>query len=99
MEQAGFNNNDVIAACTILAKKDQDNNELKKAEKYLIAFQKSPQSWTISCEILAMENMHVDVLAQVAIFLKQKFQYDFFQLPQDEYVNLAKLLISKPYSW
>ena len=97
MEQSGFNNNDVIAACTILAKKNQDNTELKQAEKYLIAFQKSPQSWTISCEILAMENVHVDVLAQVAIFLKQKFQYDFSQLPQNEYWNIAQLLISKHY--
>jgi len=90
-----FNIKDVIDACVIITRKDPNKTDLKKAEKYLIAFQKSPQAWALTYEILSMENLELAIYAQVSILLKQKLQYDFYQVPESDYLNITKALLGK----
>lgn len=89
-----FTKEDVIAACLITTQKDQSEEQFKRAERYLIAFQKAPEAWPLSSEILNTEGLQLAVYAQVAIFLKQKLQYDFAQLPQSEYLNITQVILS-----
>jgi len=89
-----FNKDDVISACLITTGKRQDEETFKKAEQYLISLQKSQQAWTIVYEILNTGNLALAVYAQAAILLKHKLQYDIYQLPQSEYLNIAQVIIN-----
>jgi len=90
-----FNITDVVNASLITTRKGEDRKELKRAEKYLISFQKSSQAWSIIYEILNNENLELAVYAQVSILLKQKLQYDFYQIPQSDYLNITKAILGK----
>ncbi len=89
-----FTKEDVIDACLITTSKKMEKEKFKAAEQYLISLQKSEQAWTIVYEILNTGNLALAVYAQAAILLKQKLQYDIYQLPQSEYVNIAQVIIS-----
>ena len=90
-----FNKEDVITACVITTSAEPDKEKFRMAEQYLISLQKSQQAWTIVYEILSTGNLSLQVYAQSAILLKHKLQYDIYQLPQSEYLNIAQVIISR----
>ena len=92
---SNFTVEDIIFACRITTDKTHTSEELRRAEKYLIEFQKSKEAWPFTCEILNRDDLNLGVFAQIAITLKLKMRYDFAQLPQSEYANIAQVLISK----
>lgn len=72
----------------------KSGEEVKILDTFLKAFEKSRDAWAISQEILMSKNIEDYVMLQVSRTLKHKLEYDFAQLPQQDYANQANLLIS-----
>ena len=84
----------IISSCQVL--QNGTLKDIREAENYLSKVQQSPDSWPILFDILGMDDLQVEIYVMVANLLKQKFQFDFYQLSQAEYWNMAQLLVSKP---
>ena len=72
----------------------KDNTEVKKIDKYLKAFERSRDAWAISQEILMSQIKEDYALLQSARVLKSKIEFDFAQLPQQDYSNQLSLIVS-----
>ena len=72
----------------------KDSRDVKILDEYLKGFQKSREAWAITQEILMSKLTDTYILLQSASTLKQKLEFDFAQLPQQDYLNQATLLIS-----
>jgi hypothetical protein len=81
-----------IAATKVIIRKDL-SSEFKQAEKYLLGFEKSEESWGILFDTLQSENLDLNVYVYAANILKKKLQYDFYQLPSDHFSSLGNLII------
>jgi len=93
--QNTFGVEDIINASLIVSQKNPDKKEFKRAEQFLIDFQKSAQAWSTTYQILSMENQNLAVYAQVSLLLKQKLQYDFHQVPETDYITITKAILGK----
>ena len=72
---------------------DGNKKEMKKAEKYLIEFEKTPDAWLISTQILETENLDKDIYVHAALILKKKLQFDFYQISAQDAAPLAEKII------
>lgn len=97
MEQKKFDAQSVLDAYQRF-KTAKDSQEVKTLDTYLKSFQKSRDAWSISQEILMSKKVEEYVLLQSARTLKHKIEYDFAQLPQQDYAKQATLLISNHIS-
>lgn len=83
-----------IESIDTISQKGSTKN-VKDAEKFLLEFEKSEFSWTITAKILKTQGLDMPIYLYSANILKKKLQYDAHQLPAEEYMNLAEMILSK----
>lgn len=84
----------VIEAYNVL-KTAKSNDQVKLVDNFLKSFQKSREAWAVSQEILLTPSLETHMYLQLARTLKHKIEYDFAQLPAEDYLSQAKLIICK----
>jgi len=97
MEQRNEALEKFIIAASVVSNRNYDNTNFKEAESYLLALEKSMEAWTIIPEILNSDGFKQEVYIQAVLILKRKLQFDFYQLPENEYLNLTEVIISKHF--
>jgi hypothetical protein len=85
---------DFIQAAELLNRKGAQNMEVKEAENYLLGFEKSIDCWTVLPKIINDRNIDTKTQLQAAIMLKKKLQFDFYQLPKEDYNHVGEMIIS-----
>ncbi len=76
-----------------LFKTAKDDDEVNRLDVYLKSFEKTMGAWTITQAILMTSDLEPFILLQAARAFKHKIEYDFAQLPQNDYVNQINLLV------
>ncbi len=66
---------------------------VKQAETFLLNFEKSDKSWIITTKILKTPGLDSGIYLYSANILKKKLQYDAHQLPQEDFLKLAELIL------
>ncbi len=98
MEQRNETVENFVIAARVVLDKTYENSKFKEAEAYLLSLEKSMDGWVIIPQILNSDGFEPGVYLQAALILKKKLQFDFYQLPENEYLNLTEVLISNKCS-
>lgn len=73
--------------------KTAKGDEVNQLDIFLKNYEKSMDAWRISQAILMNPDIESSMLLQAARTLKRKIEYDFAQLPQNDYVQQIGLLV------
>lgn len=95
MDSSQFNVDNAVEAFGIVGQNKSSKETFKQAEHYLVALEKSEIGWQILLNILEDSKFPSEIHHQAVLMLKHKLQFDFHQLPEDEYLNLTECIFSK----
>ena len=85
----------LIAVNTLFHSKNKD--EQRQANKFICDFDKRPESWDISYQILSSDNLSDEVYFNAIQILKNKIKFDFgnFSENREMTIKLISFLIEK----
>ncbi|KAL2356513.1 armadillo-type protein [Cryomyces antarcticus] len=83
-----------VMAALATMQSNVDRAQKSRAHEFLEQFQKSPEAWTTTFEILQANDAAPDAKVFAAVTLKGKIVYDIHQLPRETLPNLRDTLLS-----